>query len=97
MEEGNGKSVGGTKRFPMQISDTLDGKLAGKATGETVCSIEARLRDHKPGSTKVAGKDFQFLKLEATTASENFRLALFPQSRFSPLPALCVRIAKVTA
>lgn len=88
---GNGKSAGRIKRFPMQIPDTLDGKLAGEITSETVSSIEARLRDHKPGSNKVAGKDFQFLKLEAATA--NFRLASFPESRLCqsrrPLPASC--------
>lgn len=65
--EENGKSARRTKRFPMQISDTLGGKLASKVTDETVSSIEARLHDHKPGSTKVAGKDFQFLKLEVFT------------------------------
>lgn len=65
--EENGKSAPRTKRFPMQISDTLGGKLASKVTDETVSSIEARLHDYKPGSTKVAGKDFQFLKLEVFT------------------------------
>ena len=65
--EENGKSAPRTKRFPMQISDTLGGKLASKVTDETVSSIEARLHDHKPGSIKVAGKDFQFLKLEVFT------------------------------